>query len=63
MPKYGEVRRRLQRDGWRIARQRGSHEQWKHPEKPERLVTLAGADSKDIPPGMWSQIQRDAGWK
>jgi predicted RNA binding protein YcfA (HicA-like mRNA interferase family) len=34
-----EIMRRLEADGWRRARQSGSHVQFKHPDKPG-LVTV-----------------------
>lgn len=45
--KFGEVRRRLQSEGFEIISQNGSHEQWKKPgspdalQLPEKTVTLS----------------------
>jgi predicted RNA binding protein YcfA (HicA-like mRNA interferase family) len=39
-----EVLRKLADDGWQLARQRGSHRQFRHPSKPG-LVTVAGKPS------------------
>ncbi len=39
--KLGELIRLLEEDGWRLARTRGSHRQYKHPNKPG-TVTVAG---------------------
>ena len=36
-----QARRAIMRDGWRLARTRGSHEQYEHPTKPG-LVTIPG---------------------
>ena len=37
-------------DGWKVARQRGSHRQFKHELKPG-LVTVAGKPGDDVAPG------------
>jgi predicted RNA binding protein YcfA (HicA-like mRNA interferase family) len=39
--KIRDIVRLLEADGWLLARQRGSHRQFKHPTKPG-LVTIAG---------------------
>jgi predicted RNA binding protein YcfA (HicA-like mRNA interferase family) len=39
--KVGELIRLLEEDGWRLARTRGSHRQYKNPNKPG-TVTVAG---------------------
>jgi predicted RNA binding protein YcfA (HicA-like mRNA interferase family) len=54
-----EVLRRLRAAGWREARQRGSHLQLKHPDRPD-LVTLPHP-KKDIPAGTLRRIERQAG--
>ena len=63
MPKVREVIRRLHDEGWELARTRGDHRQYRHPDYPERRVTVSGHPSEDIPPGTWNNIQRQAGWK
>ncbi|MDE0552728.1 MAG: type II toxin-antitoxin system HicA family toxin, partial [Candidatus Poribacteria bacterium] len=55
MPKVKDAIRLVQRDGWRLARTRGSHRQYHHPEKPG-TVTIAGKMSKDLAPGTWNSI-------
>lgn len=62
MPKVREVIARLEAEGWRLVRTRGSHRQYKLGDRP-LLVTLAGHPNDDIPPGTWSDIQKKAGWK
>ncbi len=52
----------LQADGWQIARQRGSHRQFRHILKPG-TVTVAGKDSVEIPPGTLNSILKQAGLK
>ncbi len=60
--KFREVIRMIEVDGWRLARTRGSHQQYKHPTKPG-LVTVAGKPSKDVPPGVLNNILKQAGLK
>lgn len=47
-------------DGWRVAQQEGSHEQYRHPEKRGR-VTIAGRDGADVPEGTLRSILKQAG--
>lgn len=58
--KVKEMIRILERDGWRLERTRGSHRQFKHPDKPG-TVTLAGKESIEIPPGTLNSILKQAG--
>lgn len=58
--KFREVRRMLRQDGWRICRQEGSHEQYRHRSKKGR-VTVAGHDSSEVPPGTLRSIMKQAG--
>jgi len=44
----------LERDGWRLVAQRGSHRQFRHPVKPAR-VTVAGKPSRT-----WRWVRWDA---
>lgn len=37
---YREIEKLILKDGWMVTRQRGSHRQYKHPEK-KGLVTIA----------------------
>ena len=60
--KVKDVIKLLEADGWRQARMRGSHRQFKHPDKPG-LVTVAGKPSVDMPPGTLSAILKQAGLK
>jgi predicted RNA binding protein YcfA (HicA-like mRNA interferase family) len=61
-PKVREVLRRLQSDGWVLARTRGSHRQFTHPTKPG-TVTVAGKPSEELKEATWSAIQKQAGWR
>ncbi len=60
--KVRDVIRRLEKDGWYLARTRGSHRQFKHPNK-SGAVTVSGKPSVDVPIGtlksIWRQAQLD----
>ena len=49
----------LELDGWKVARIRGSHRQFKHPDKPG-LVTVAGKPSEELHPKTLASIKRQA---
>ncbi len=55
-----DIVRRLEKDGWREVRVKGSHHQFKHPNKTGR-VTVAHP-KKDIPLKTVQDIYRQAGW-
>jgi predicted RNA binding protein YcfA (HicA-like mRNA interferase family) len=60
--KFGEVIERLEQDGWRLVRTKGSHRQFKHLSKPG-TVTVAGKPNLDVPPGTLNSILKQAGLK
>jgi predicted RNA binding protein YcfA (HicA-like mRNA interferase family) len=60
--KVRQVIRLIEADGWRLARRRGSHRQFKHATKPGR-VTIAGNDGDDVKAGTLASILRQAGLK
>ena len=60
--KVAQLIRLLEQDGWRLARTKGSHRQFKNPRKPG-TVTVAGKPSLDIPPGTLNAILKQAGLK
>jgi predicted RNA binding protein YcfA (HicA-like mRNA interferase family) len=60
--KVREVIRLLERDGWELVVTRGSHRQFKHPEKPGR-VTVSGSLGDDMPKGTFASVKRQAGLK
>jgi len=60
--KVRDVIHLIERDGWRLVEQRGSHRQYKHPSKPGR-VTIAGHPSVDMAKGTYNNIQKQAGLK
>lgn len=57
--KVAEIIRLLERDGWYLARTRGSHRQFKHPSKPG-LVTVAGKPSLEMPRGTLNSVLKQA---
>jgi predicted RNA binding protein YcfA (HicA-like mRNA interferase family) len=60
--KVREAIRLIEQDGWFQVATRGSHRQYRHPEKPGR-VTIAGKPSDDLAPGTWNSILKQAGLK
>jgi predicted RNA binding protein YcfA (HicA-like mRNA interferase family) len=49
----------IEADGWELVATRGSHRQFKHPRKPER-VTIAGKPLHDLAPGTLNSILKQA---
>ncbi len=62
MPKVRDAIRLVDRNGRSLVRVRGSHRQYRHPDKPG-AVTIAGKASHDLPPGTWASIMKQAGLK
>jgi predicted RNA binding protein YcfA (HicA-like mRNA interferase family) len=56
-----EVIKRLEADGWRLTRIKGSHHQFRHPTRTG-LVTVPHPKS-EIPNGTFHSIAKQAGWK
>ena len=54
-----DVERLLERHGFTLARQRGSHRQYRHPDGRSTTVPFHG--SRDIAPTLLRQIARDIG--
>ena len=57
-----EIIRMLQKDGWYIDRQRGSHRQFRHPTK-KGTVTVNGKESVTLTQELLNSIYKQAGWK
>jgi len=55
-----EVIKRLEREGWKLVRVKGSHHQFKHPTKPGVVTVIH--PKRDIPKGTLKSIFRQAGW-
>jgi len=60
--KVREVIELLETSGWALVATRGSHRQYKHPDRPGR-VTVAGKQSDDLAPGTLNSILKQAGMK
>ncbi|HEX8922710.1 MAG TPA: type II toxin-antitoxin system HicA family toxin [Pyrinomonadaceae bacterium] len=60
--KVKEVIKLLEKDGWYLARTRGSHHQFKHVSK-SGTVTVSGKPNIDVPPGTLNSILKQAGLK
>ncbi|MHB1047032.1 MAG: type II toxin-antitoxin system HicA family toxin [Thermoanaerobaculia bacterium] len=54
-----EIIRRIEADGWRLVKTRGSHHQFKHPAKQGRITVPH--PKKDLPIGTLKSIERQAG--
>ncbi|WP_448265099.1 type II toxin-antitoxin system HicA family toxin [Nostoc sp. DSM 114159] len=57
--KVRDLIKRLEADDWYLARTKGSHRQFKHPDKPG-TVTVAGKPNVDVPIGTLKNIWRQA---
>lgn len=50
---------RIEKDGWVMVRQKGSHRQFRHPYKPG-IVTIAGNPSLELHPKTVRSIMKQA---
>ncbi|OGO26314.1 MAG: addiction module toxin, HicA family [Chloroflexi bacterium RBG_16_51_16] len=57
--KIREMIRLIEEDGWYLITTKGSHRQYKHPQKSGR-VTIAGHPSHDLAPGTINSILKQA---
>jgi len=57
--KVRDVIKLIEKDGWTLSRQKGSHTQYKHPVK-RGLVTIAGHPGDDLGPGTLRSILKQA---
>jgi len=60
--KVRAIIKRIEWDGWRQVRQKGSHRQFNHPNKPGK-VTIPGHPNDDLGPQLKASILRQAGLK
>jgi predicted RNA binding protein YcfA (HicA-like mRNA interferase family) len=60
--KIRDAIKRIESDGWKLTRTRGSHRQYRHPVKPG-TVTIAGHPSLDLDPKTERSILKQAGLK
>lgn len=58
-PKIRDIIKRLENDGWYLVATRGSHRQYKHPNKPGR-VTLAGHPGDELASGTLNSVLKQA---
>lgn len=62
MPKVRDAIRLVEKDGWYLARTKGDHRQYKHRSKPG-TVTIVGNEGRDMAPGTWNSVLKQAGLK
>jgi len=60
--KVRDVIRQLEALGWTLMRTRGSHRQYRHPNK-YAVVTVPGKPGDDLPIGTLKNVQKKAGLK
>ena len=60
--KVGEIIKMLEKDSWFLHRQKGSHRQYKHPDK-KGTVTVNGKPSEVLSQMLLHSIFKQAGWK
>ncbi len=60
--KVKDVIKLMEKDGWYLARTKGSHRQYKHPYK-KGVVTISGHLTDDIAKGTFNSILKQAGLK
>jgi predicted RNA binding protein YcfA (HicA-like mRNA interferase family) len=60
--KVRDLIKKIEDEGWKLARTRGSHRQYHHPNKPG-TVTIAGHPGDDVPPGTLNSVLKQAGLK
>ncbi|MBE9004551.1 type II toxin-antitoxin system HicA family toxin [Fortiea sp. LEGE XX443] len=60
--KVRDIIKLIEEYGWYLARTRGSHRQYKHPDKLG-LVTVPGKPGDDLAPGTLDSILKQAGLK
>jgi predicted RNA binding protein YcfA (HicA-like mRNA interferase family) len=60
--KSREVIRLLEAKGWVCVRTKGSHRQYRHPQKPE-IITVPDHAGVDLKPGTLNSILKKAGLK
>jgi predicted RNA binding protein YcfA (HicA-like mRNA interferase family) len=58
-PKTREVTRRLEKEGWKLVREKGGRRRYR---KDGKHVTIHGKDSDALTKGTWGAIKRQANW-
>ena len=59
--KTKEIIKLIETDGWYEVRQRGSHKQYKHPDKKGLVTIPVHRLSNDLSPGLEKSILKQAG--
>jgi predicted RNA binding protein YcfA (HicA-like mRNA interferase family) len=57
--KVRDIIKMIEADGWYLVATKGSHRQYRHPNKPGR-VTIAGHPGDDLAPGTLNSILKQA---
>lgn len=57
--KVREVIKLIENGGWYLVRTKGSHRQFRHPQKPG-VVTVSGNLGKEMPPGTFNSVLKQA---
>lgn len=58
--KVSEIIKRIEKDGWYLVRQKGSHHQYKHPVKKGLVTIPVHRLSNDLPIGLKKSILKQA---
>ena len=61
--KYKEIIKLLEKDGWSMHRQKGSHRVYKHSVKKGIVIVAGHKLSDEVPPGTQNAILKQAGLK
>ncbi len=61
--KVSEIIKLLEKDGWYVVRQKGSHRQYKHEAKSGLVTVAVHKLSDDLAPGTLNSILKQAGLK
>jgi len=61
--KIAEAIKLIENDGWFVVRQKGSHKQYRHPDKAGLVTIAVHRMSDDIAPGTFNSILKQAGLK
>jgi predicted RNA binding protein YcfA (HicA-like mRNA interferase family) len=57
---FRELLKLIEKDGWRLSRQKGSHRQFHHPEKKGTVTIAYHSLSDDVPAGTMKNILKQA---
>jgi predicted RNA binding protein YcfA (HicA-like mRNA interferase family) len=59
--KYRDLISVMEKDGWFIARTRGSHRIYQHPRKENNVIIAGHSRNEDIPVGILKAIRKQLG--